>query len=56
MRNQHGNLPQHLIPGFLCNSNPNCEFTEGKMETVSFSSFLHIEEREAYIRMTCITF
>lgn len=56
MRNKHGNLPQRLILGFLCNSNPISEYTEGKRATVSFSSFLHIEEREAYIRMTSITF
>lgn len=56
MRNKHGNLPQRLILEFLCNSNPKCEYTEGKRATVSFSSFLHIEEREAYIKMTSITF
>lgn len=52
MRKNHGNLPQHLILGFLCNSNPIYEFTEGKRGTIYFSSFLHIEEREPHIRMT----
>lgn len=49
MRKNYGNLSQHLILGFLCNSNPNCELTEGKRGRVYFSSFFHIEEREPYI-------
>lgn len=49
MRKTRGNSPQHLLPGFLCNSNSNCEYTEGKRGMVYFFSFLHIEEREPYI-------